>query len=109
MTRLYIAGPMSGLPGYNYPAFHEAADRLREAGHLVTNPAEEHDITKPLPAYDVMLAGALRKLLDCDAVAVLDGWEDSHGARTEVYVAGALSRPVLSVDQWLARAWQGAL
>ena len=103
---LYIAGPMSRLPEFNYPAFHEAAARLREAGFQVVNPADGHDITKPLPAYDVMLAGALRKSLDCDAVAVLPGWEDSHGARLEVHVAEALGRPVRPVDAWLERAWQ---
>lgn len=27
--RLYIAGPMWGLPDFNYPAFFRAADGLR--------------------------------------------------------------------------------
>ena len=27
--RLYVAGPMTGLPDHNYPAFAEAAARLR--------------------------------------------------------------------------------
>ena len=29
MTRIYIAGPMSGLPDLNYPAFNAMAERLR--------------------------------------------------------------------------------
>lgn len=33
MTRLYVAGPMSGLPDHNYPAFREAATRLRDLGY----------------------------------------------------------------------------
>lgn len=38
--RIYISGPMTGLSEYNYPAFHAAAQALREAGYHVTNPAE---------------------------------------------------------------------
>ena len=40
MTRIYLAGPMSGLPELNYPAFHAKAAELRAAGHHVENPAE---------------------------------------------------------------------
>ena len=38
--RLYIAGPMTGLPRFNYPAFHAAADVLRRMGHDAVSPAE---------------------------------------------------------------------
>ena len=34
MTRIYIAGPMSGLPELNYPAFNAMAERLRAHGHV---------------------------------------------------------------------------
>ena len=40
MTRIYIAGPMSGLPDLNSPAFNAMAERLRAHGHHVENPAE---------------------------------------------------------------------
>ena len=33
MLMLYIAGPMSSFPRFNYPAFHEAATALRQADH----------------------------------------------------------------------------
>ena len=39
-ARVYIAGPMTGLPAFNYPAFHAAAATLRQAGYVVENPAE---------------------------------------------------------------------
>lgn len=38
--RIYIAGPMTGFPDHNAPAFFEAKKRLREQGHFVINPIE---------------------------------------------------------------------
>ncbi|MCY1527250.1 hypothetical protein D9M68_623110 [compost metagenome] len=40
MKRIYLAGPMTGLPEFNYPAFHAEAARLRALGYQVENPAE---------------------------------------------------------------------
>lgn len=39
MTKIYIAGPMTGIPDYNRPAFNEYAAKLVEQGHTVLNPA----------------------------------------------------------------------
>lgn len=38
--RIYLAGPMTGLPEHNFPAFHAEAARLRGLGYHVENPAE---------------------------------------------------------------------
>ncbi len=38
--RIYLAGPMTGLPDYNFPAFMKAAAYLRSQGAIVFNPAE---------------------------------------------------------------------
>ena len=38
--RLYLAGPMSGKPQMNFPAFEKAAKSLRRRGHDVVSPAE---------------------------------------------------------------------
>lgn len=37
--RVYVSGPMTGRPGYNYPAFDAAEGRLVAQGHFVVNPA----------------------------------------------------------------------
>ncbi len=39
---LYLAGPMRGIPGFNFPKFDEVAATLRFIGHTVFSPAE-HD------------------------------------------------------------------
>lgn len=88
MKRIYIAGPMSGLPEANYPAFNTAAHRLRALGFEVENPAEN-----PEPKCGTWLGYmrmAIRQLVTCDGVALLPGWRGSRGARIERWLAGML-------------------
>lgn len=40
MKTLYIAGPMSGIPQFNFPAFIAAAAALRAQGYTIISPAE---------------------------------------------------------------------
>lgn len=102
--KLYLAGPMRGLPMFNFPAFHEAAGRLRGLGHDVYNPAEQdeqagfdpaRDEPKPLRHY---MLHDLPAVLGSDAVAALPGWGTSQGARLEVHVARECGIPVLDAD-----------
>ncbi|MCW5319666.1 DUF4406 domain-containing protein [Verminephrobacter aporrectodeae subsp. tuberculatae] len=83
--RIYISGPMMGLPGSNFPAFHAEADRLRNLGYTVLNPAEIN------PNSPTNLCGCMRRgltaLLTCDTLALLDGWQRSHEAHLEMHVA----------------------
>lgn len=98
--RLYIAGPMTGLPDLNFPAFHAAAAVLRSAGHDVINPAEIN------PDHGVPWAECMRRdipqLCTCEGVAVLPGWRSSRGASLEVHIAEALGMSVRPVEAWLA-------
>lgn len=97
--RLYIAGPMTGRPDFNYPAFHEAAARLRAAGFEVENPAEDGlPVESPWYAH---LRVAIIKLMGCEAVATLPGWRNSEGAQLEVHNAVHLGMSVRSVEGWL--------
>lgn len=101
MTRVYVAGPMSGLPDLNYPAFHAAAATLRAAGLEVENPAEN-----PAPACGSWLAYmrmAVRQVATVDAVVLLPGWERSRGARVERELAHGMGLEVLTLDEAAAR------
>lgn len=93
MKRIYIAGPMTGLPDFNYPAFNTAAERLRALGFEVENPAEN-----PEPHCGSWLGYmrmAIRQLSQCDGVALLPGWNDSRGARIEHQLANQLGLVVV--------------
>lgn len=79
---IYIAGKMTGLPEHNRPAFNKKADELREQGFRVLNPASIGDLPYEMywPINKAMIDGA-------DAIYMLDGWEDSKGARKELFYA----------------------
>ncbi len=85
MKKIYISGPMTGLPGLNFPAFHEAAACLRAQGHEVVNPAEfGEDEGKTWSDY---MRDDIKALMDCDAIYMLPGWAGSKGARLELHIA----------------------
>ena len=81
MKRLYIAGPMTGLPNLNFPEFHAAAATLRAAGYEAVNPAEINP-DQAAKWEDCMFAD-LKALTDCDGIVMLPGWEQSPGAQIE--------------------------
>lgn len=95
--RIYIAGPMTGHPEHNFPAFHAAARRLHEAGWEVVNPADNFGGRTDLPRSSYLRAD-LVLLLQCDAVAMLPGWETSPGAKLEYLLARQLQLPVFDAQ-----------
>ncbi|GHU39207.1 hypothetical protein AGMMS50256_38950 [Betaproteobacteria bacterium] len=90
--KIYLSGPMTGLPDLNFPAFHKEAERLRGLGYEVVNPAELHregDMKSECLRRDIV------ELLECDTVALLCGWKDSEGALLEVHIAQQLCLTVV--------------
>lgn len=106
--KVYLAGPMRGIPEFNKPAFRAAAALIRAAGHEVFSPVEYdesrgHDFTGLTGDMAQIPEFNLREALGADlawicaeahAVAVLPGWENSLGATAEVATARALGLPV---------------
>lgn len=83
--RVYIAGPMTGLPDLNFPAFNALAAELRAQGLHVENPAE-HGVVEGATWADYMHFD-LTRIATCEAVHLLPGWSKSKGARLEVRIA----------------------
>ena len=100
--KVYVAGPMTGLPDFNYPAFTAAAERLTAAGHRALNPVDSETLndTGSPQTWDWYMRHALRMVLDADGIALLDGWEASRGARLEHHVATTLGIPVHPLTEW---------
>lgn len=101
--KVYIAGPVAGIPDNNKPAFDDAAGMYRAFGEEVVNPLDlgpdSHD--GPCPTTYNAGQGAdhdaacymrtdIAALLTCDAIQLLPGWEASRGALAEWTVARAI-------------------
>lgn len=104
MKSIYIAGPMTGYPEFNFPKFFSVQKTLEAKGWKVYNPAQkdvEADVHQ-MDAYKTGDAAASIKegfdyraafMWDCDKVIngdgiyMLSGWEKSTGARGEWAVA----------------------
>lgn len=101
MKRLYIAGPMSGLPDFNHPAFHDAAAKLRALGFEVENPAENPE--PPCKSWLGYMRMAVPQVAKVDAVVLLPGWEQSRGARVEFALATGMGLDVIRLGALLAQ------
>lgn len=103
--KAYIAGPMSGYPQYNIPAFDTAAWALRQQGWDIVSPAElDHPEIRAAclaspdggvigqtngigGTWGDFLARDVKIVADqVDAIVLLPGWEDSKGANLEAFV-----------------------
>lgn len=113
--KIYLAGPMRGIPHFNYPAFHKEAAHLRSLGHEVFSPAESDieqfgsDISNPEGCEEkaAELGFSRRAVLKkdtawicdhADAIVLLDGWRNSSGAKAEKALAEALGLRVFGED-----------
>lgn len=92
--RIYIAGPMTGLPDLNFPAFHRAASVLRAAGYTAVNPAEINP--DPNAQWQACMFRDLEELDKCDAILMLHGWENSPGAQIERLWAKRTGKTVMA-------------
>lgn len=99
--RLYIAGPMSGLPEFNYPAFREAEAVLRALGYAVESPHHNGETDcGTVYSWDWYMRRAIAQLITCNGVALLPGWEMSRGATLEHLIARGLDMPTKPMFDW---------
>lgn len=94
---IYLAGPMTGLPEFNYPKFEAVASTLRGKGYTVLSPAEIHHESsdqRGTKLWQQYMRPSLKLMLDAEAVYMLSGWSGSRGARIEWQLAQDLGIPV---------------
>lgn len=100
--KLYLSGPMTGLPNLNREAFAVAAKKLRKKGYKVVNPPEL-DRNSPQRSWEGCLRRDIREMLECDKIATLAGWRRSKGANLEVYIGKQLKYFIAPVKTFLKR------
>lgn len=107
----YLAGPMTGIPQFNFPLFFSATKNLRYLGYTIVSPAELDDdedkgaaMASPDGAMGSGTGSTVKKtwgdFLSRDVKLIADtvggiiflpNWQQSRGARLEAYV-GILCR-----------------
>lgn len=107
--KIYLAGPMTGLPDYNFPAFMAAAARLRAEypNAEVFNPAQadldrwgDMDAVRKNATYRECLKVDLAWICDnATHIALLPGFENSAGVRAELSLAHALKLEVIHLAE----------
>lgn len=100
-NRVYVAGPMTGVADFNYPAFNAVAAQLHTLGYEVENPAD-HGIVDGAQWADYM-AYDLTRLGLCGVIALLPDWEKSKGAKLEVLIAERLGMTVVNANDLVTR------
>lgn len=120
--RVYLAGPMTGIPQFNFPAFDAAEADLTARGYEVVPPADLHDPEVRAAAlasetgnladlprhltWGQFLANDVRMIADdgIEGIVCLPGWDTSRGARLETYVARLCGLPVFAYSPF-ERLW----
>lgn len=97
--KIYISGPMTGRPNLNKPEFIEAETVLRAAGFEVVNPL--HNGVPDAEEWHSHMRADIKMLMDCEGVALLDGWQLSRGAQLEADIGKRLGMRVRSLAYWL--------
>lgn len=89
--KVYIAGPMTGLPDFNRDAFRKQHVSLMHQGHIVLCPAVLPDGLSHLQYMDICFA----MVRAADAIFMLRGWEKSAGAVAEHALAKKLGLDII--------------
>lgn len=105
--KIYISGAIMYATGQR-DLFAEAEDELAKQGWEPLNPKsvaacedincvrQQHEIAKGMEhSWGCFMRYDLKAMLDCDAIYMLPGWEQSHGARLELQVASAVGMRVV--------------
>lgn len=112
-VRWYLAGPMTGIRGFNYHYFDTVTARLRADGYDVVSPAEMDspearrvclaspdgsiESMPPGSSWGKALARAMPSIVDeCGGIILLPDWWKSKGARAEATL-GLLCRKKFGV------------
>ena len=109
--KAYLAGPMTGIPQFNFPEFHRVTALLRAQGWVVVSPAEEDmkhagvgdlatnspdgDASKLKETWGEILARDVKLIADegIEAIVFLPNWSKSKGAKLEATV-GLLTQKI---------------
>lgn len=104
--RIYVIGPVTGMPDDNLGAFKEAEKALEAMGYRAEIP---HEFVPKDANHELAMRISLNRLTQSrrggdplyDGVSRLPGWRGSEGARLENDAAEACGIVAMDLDAWL--------
>ncbi|WP_417669474.1 DUF4406 domain-containing protein [Pseudoalteromonas tetraodonis] len=94
MKKIYIAGPMTGLPNFNREAFNTMAEVILRNGNIPLNPATLPAGLEQNEYMDICFA----MVRAAEQVVFLSGWGESEGAQAEYAYSKKLGLELLMSD-----------
>lgn len=103
MKKIYIAGKVTGLPEKpTAEKFAKASQAIKDNNMDAINPIEV--VNDPTTQWDAAMKLCVAALLTCDAVFALLCFDDSRGAKVEIWLAMNLAIPIFynieQLNQW---------
>lgn len=110
--RVYMAGPMKGVPKLNYPKFMRMTAAGRACHWDVQNPAglgskggvldETFNLASRHPQVQgLVIINGLSLLTTCSTIVLLDGWAASNGSLIELMLANRIGIKAISERAYL--------
>ena len=90
---MFLSGPMTGIEDYNFPLFDRVAKELEDKGVEVVNPAricrkfKRESVLSSKEVFNKMIDEQQVAEMECNAILLLPGWENSKGVRLELKTA----------------------
>ncbi len=99
----YVAGPMTGIPQYNYPAFEIATQELRSLALKVVSPhevpwPEGHEGMPVNELWTYMMRETKKLTEQAGGLILLRGWPASKGALIELKKFTDAKEPIYYYD-----------
>jgi len=100
MKLIYLCGPVTGTEQVNI-YFDDAEKRIYEAAKSnnieihISNPTR---FCEPKLDWHKAMRSCIQRLMMCDGIALLQGWQNSIGANIELKLASDLHIPVVYIE-----------
>ena len=107
IREIYVCGPVTGKPWIEAAEHFDANERRiivaafeNKMKFAVRNPTS---FCQPDLDWPTAMRRCVKGLLDCDGIALLQGWQRSRGAKLELSLAQNLKIPVVYIEPPAAR------
>jgi len=102
IKEIYVCGPVTGRPWIEAAEHFDMNERrIRAAAFENELKIETRNPTSfchPAVDWNMAMRRCVKELLDCDGIALLQGWQHSRGAKLELSLAQNCKIPVVYIE-----------